>query len=521
MKAAGAHQVQIGLESGDQGQLDNMDKACTVESNARAIDLCRKHGLTTVASLIVGLPGETHDTLARTLDFLRSHPPDFFFLAPFSTRATGVPMLSAENRARFELQTVDHLRTGAPYWRHRTMSSVEMGNHLRDLHRTIMSEGISLHAAVYHHRLLDYRPDERAALLEEQRKIKIFALSIWRQKERVMEAGAPGAGPRISPDGRSIAYAIPEMSIRDLGPSPNIRRVSIRGLIGRPSWSPDGNRIRIVVHDPVSETSVFLDVHRDGSDLQPLPFRSEPGYGFRDGGWTADGRYFIYTSGRTDHSDSNLWILRENPAFGQGQPVRLTNGPVNFESLAPGSDASTIFALGVDFNSELARYDSQRREFVPYWNGVPAVDVAFSKDGGRAAYRRLPDDTLWVSRSDGSEARQLTQPPLEADQPHWSPDGARIAFMGRNLSSEPRAVYPRQSNRMMLSTRVFLRGPPMANTSYSASCVNGSRIARCSSTCSISPAEQRPSSRTPGASGRRAGRRTVGISSPRPQTSSR
>ncbi|MGH9657031.1 MAG: B12-binding domain-containing radical SAM protein, partial [Bryobacteraceae bacterium] len=31
MKEAGVHQVQIGLESGDPGQLDNMDKACTVE----------------------------------------------------------------------------------------------------------------------------------------------------------------------------------------------------------------------------------------------------------------------------------------------------------------------------------------------------------------------------------------------------------------------------------------------------------------------------------------------------------
>ena len=130
MKAAGAHQVQIGIESGDQGQLDNMDKACTVESNARAIDLCRKHGLITVASLIVGFPGETHETLGRTLDFMRSHPPDFFFLAPFSTRATGVPLLSAANRERFQLETTNHLRTGAPYWRHRTMSSIEMGNHV-------------------------------------------------------------------------------------------------------------------------------------------------------------------------------------------------------------------------------------------------------------------------------------------------------------------------------------------------------------------------------------------------------
>ena len=171
MKAAGAHQVQIGIESGDQGQLDRMDKACTVESNARAIDLCRKHGLTTVVSLIVGFPGETSETLGRTLDFMRSHPPDFFFLAPFSTRATGVPLLSTVNRERFQLETTNHLRTGAPYWRHATMSPTEMGNHLRSMHRTLMVEGIALHAALYHHRLLDYRPDERPTLLEQQRRI--------------------------------------------------------------------------------------------------------------------------------------------------------------------------------------------------------------------------------------------------------------------------------------------------------------------------------------------------------------
>jgi anaerobic magnesium-protoporphyrin IX monomethyl ester cyclase len=171
MKAAGACQVQIGIESGDQGQLDNMDKACTVESNARAIDNCRRHGVTTVASLIVGFPGETKDTLARTLEFVRNHPPDFFFLAPFSTRATGVPMLSEANRARFQLETMNHLHTGAPYWRHRTMSCVEMGSRLRDLHRAIMSERLSLHGALYHHRLLDFRPEERAGLLDQQHRI--------------------------------------------------------------------------------------------------------------------------------------------------------------------------------------------------------------------------------------------------------------------------------------------------------------------------------------------------------------
>jgi len=55
-----------------------------------------------------------------------------------------------------------------------------MGNHLRSLHRAIMSEGISLHAALYHHRLLNYRAEERGALLEEQRRLsKASGVSNW------------------------------------------------------------------------------------------------------------------------------------------------------------------------------------------------------------------------------------------------------------------------------------------------------------------------------------------------------
>jgi anaerobic magnesium-protoporphyrin IX monomethyl ester cyclase len=171
MKAAGLEQAQIGLESGDQGQLDNMEKACTVESNARAIDNCRKHGITSVASLIVGFPGETGETLARTLEFLRRHPPDFFFLAPFSTRATGVPVLNEANRKRFDLNTANHLNTGAPYWRHSTMSCAEVGGHTQRMYQAIMREGISLNAALFYDRLMTFRPEERNELLRQQQNL--------------------------------------------------------------------------------------------------------------------------------------------------------------------------------------------------------------------------------------------------------------------------------------------------------------------------------------------------------------
>ena len=180
MKSAGLNQAQIGLESGDQAQLDRMEKACTVDSNARAIDNCRKHGITSVVSLIVGFPGETAGSLERTLEFLRRHPPDFFFLAPFSTRATGVPVLNEVNRSRFDLRTANHLNTGAPYWRHATMSCAEVGGHTQRMYQRVMSEGISLNAALFYDRLMTFRPEEREDLLRQQKSLtQSSALRSW------------------------------------------------------------------------------------------------------------------------------------------------------------------------------------------------------------------------------------------------------------------------------------------------------------------------------------------------------
>jgi radical SAM superfamily enzyme YgiQ (UPF0313 family) len=170
MKEAGAHQVQVGIESGDAAQLANMDKACTVEANAQALANCRKHGLTSVVSLIVGFPGETLETLKRTYRFLAENPPDFYFLATFSTRVAGVPLLRPENRRRFDLRAMDNLRSTAPYWEHGTMSCADVGNHVRDLDRRLMRNRIALNATLFYPALLSFHPEQREALLDFQRR---------------------------------------------------------------------------------------------------------------------------------------------------------------------------------------------------------------------------------------------------------------------------------------------------------------------------------------------------------------
>jgi Tol biopolymer transport system component len=64
-------------------------------------------------------------------------------------------------------------------------------------------------------------------------------------------------------------------------------------------------------------------------------------------------------------------------------------------------------------------------------SGIPAYELDYSRDLKWIAYTSYPEHTLWRCHVDGSEKRQLTPVGLEAHQPHWSPDGTRIAFMGR------------------------------------------------------------------------------------------
>src|SRR5439155_25659673 len=84
--------------------------------------------------------------------------------------------------------------------------------------------------------------------------------------------------------------------------------------------------------------------------------------------------------------------------------------------------------IGSSSQAEVIRYDSRSRHFIPYLSGISAEGLAFSQDGQWVTYTSFPDGALWRSKTDGSERRQLTFPPLRALLPRWSPDGKQIAF---------------------------------------------------------------------------------------------
>lgn len=69
----GLREVLIGAESGSQQILNNIHKETTVEQNAQVLEWCDQAGIRCKLSFIVGLPGETHETLNETRHFIRKN----------------------------------------------------------------------------------------------------------------------------------------------------------------------------------------------------------------------------------------------------------------------------------------------------------------------------------------------------------------------------------------------------------------------------------------------------------------
>ena len=71
MADAGARLLIVGFESGDDQILKNIKKGATVETARAFAKNCKKVGIRVHGDFIVGLPGETRETIERTIDFAK------------------------------------------------------------------------------------------------------------------------------------------------------------------------------------------------------------------------------------------------------------------------------------------------------------------------------------------------------------------------------------------------------------------------------------------------------------------
>jgi radical SAM superfamily enzyme YgiQ (UPF0313 family) len=85
MFAAGCDSVSFGVESGNPEMLKRIKKGIKLEQVHNAVKMCKQSGMIAHASFMVGLPGETKETLAQTEELAKSLDIvyGYHYLAPF------------------------------------------------------------------------------------------------------------------------------------------------------------------------------------------------------------------------------------------------------------------------------------------------------------------------------------------------------------------------------------------------------------------------------------------------------
>lgn len=78
MAESGCDGVFLGVESGSDFMLERMNKTSRRKDYLRVIPQLRARGIISHASLIIGFPGETQETVNDTLQFVEEARPDFF-----------------------------------------------------------------------------------------------------------------------------------------------------------------------------------------------------------------------------------------------------------------------------------------------------------------------------------------------------------------------------------------------------------------------------------------------------------
>jgi dipeptidyl aminopeptidase/acylaminoacyl peptidase len=237
------------------------------------------------------------------------------------------------------------------------------------------------------------------------------------------------ATPRLSPDGRTLAYSITKVDWKLGRPVAHLWRQAIGG-------------------EPVQLTFTA------GGDAPP------PIAGVR---WSPDGKSILFAR------DGQLYLISSDG----GEPRAVTKHPTQPSSPVFSPDGGTIYFVATDPASAEDRERSRVRDDVfafeentrprHLWKvdlatgaetqittGAMAVfDFSLSNDGTRIAFKRAPTTLVgdaWraevaVMDASGANQRVLTHNDIEEDSPLLSPDNRQMLFIARmNDKAEP--YYP-------------------------------------------------------------------------------
>jgi radical SAM superfamily enzyme YgiQ (UPF0313 family) len=186
MKRSGLMMGMMGIESGDQGQLDRMKKRQIIGSMKRGIEQLDACGISTVMTFVVGFPGENAQTLQNTADFMNN-----LSLPTLSSSYDLFPLLiqplseldNAESRTKWNIEG------SFEKWSHFTMNSEDSTKACYSLFKEVtnLPYHYSEESGFFNRAKFNLTTRKSLYQLRHQLTIKMIENATWDQIEHILK----------------------------------------------------------------------------------------------------------------------------------------------------------------------------------------------------------------------------------------------------------------------------------------------------------------------------------------------
>jgi Tol biopolymer transport system component len=291
--------------------------------------------------------------------------------------------------------------------------------------------------------------------------LAVVAAVVMLEGIRPAEAAFPGTNGKIAfQSDRQVAAG----EIYSIIPGGTAKRITISNGSTDPAYSPDGSRIAFV-----STGNQIFVMNADGSGRRQITtsatVKSQPT-------WSPDGSRIAYVSNSFDvdgQTDLEIWAinadgtgrtqLTKNTPFADTQPAWSPLGDkIAFVSARTGETDRNVYVMDADGSNQVSVTPNSPPGCSPNCYQGHDDNPSWSPDGSKIAYVHgygPPENpfaaggppNIWVMDSDPAtnDWTNLSSNDSRTDiEPAWSPDGSKIAYVG--VSDSNRNIYVMNSN---------------------------------------------------------------------------